>query len=201
MTPWQQVAPLFVLPFLFALGWLTRTLPTAIYYPTTPLRFKVKKIPNPDEKSSKKAPKTELTTIRHFLETHVPSLYEPYSPTWWLPGGHAQTGYVVAADFTKVDKVVYERTLLRLPDGGTIGLDATPTTEEAPDLPSDTPIIVVQHGLTGGSYESYVRSILAATCLRKSKGGLGYRGVVINFRGCMLPVRLGPRTIWLITYL
>jgi hypothetical protein len=188
MAPWQQVAPLFALPFLFVLGWLTKTLPTAIYYPITPLRFKVKKIPNPDEKNSKKTPKTELTTIRQFLETRVPSLYDRYSPTWWLPGGHAQTGYVVVADFTNVDKVVYERTLLRLPDGGTIGLDVTPTTEEAPDLSSDTPIVVVQHGLTGGSYESYVRAILAAACSPKSKGGLGYRGVVINFRGCMFLV-------------
>lgn len=38
--------------------------------------------------------------------------------------------------------------------------------------------------LIGGSYESYVRSILAAACMPKSEGGLGYRGVVINCRGC-----------------
>lgn len=35
-----------------------------------------------------------------------------------------------------------------------------------------------------GSYESYVRSILAAACPSVREGGLGYRGVVINFRGC-----------------
>jgi uncharacterized protein len=35
-----------------------------------------------------------------------------------------------------------------------------------------------------GSYESYVRSILAPACAPISEGGLGYRGVVVNFRGC-----------------
>ncbi|KIJ69441.1 hypothetical protein HYDPIDRAFT_24280 [Hydnomerulius pinastri MD-312] len=52
------------------------------------------------------------------------------------------------------------------------------------DMPSDTPIVVVTHGLTGGSYESYVRAILAPACLPVSQGGLGYRAVVVNFRGC-----------------
>ncbi|KAJ7494803.1 Alpha/Beta hydrolase protein [Mycena galericulata] len=48
----------------------------------------------------------------------------------------------------------------------------------------DTPIIVVQHGLTGGSHEPYVRAILAPACTPVRKGGLGYRAVVVNFRGC-----------------
>ena len=77
-------------------------------------------------------------------------------------------------------------TLLRTPDGGTLGLDMTPTTDQDPSLPDDTPIIVVQHGLTGGSYESYVRSVLAHACGPKSQGSLGYRGIVINFRGCTI---------------
>lgn len=36
----------------------------------------------------------------------------------------------------------------------------------------------------GGSYESYVRSVLSAACMSKSEGGLGFRGIVINCRGC-----------------
>ncbi|KAG8217497.1 Alpha/Beta hydrolase protein [Butyriboletus roseoflavus] len=40
------------------------------------------------------------------------------------------------------------------------------------------------HGLTGGSYESYVRAMLAPACRAVSQGGLGYCAVVINFRGC-----------------
>jgi predicted alpha/beta-fold hydrolase len=76
------------------------------------------------------------------------------------------------------------RTLIRTPDGGTLGLDMCPTTADAPDLPPDTPIIVVQHGLTGGSYEAYIRSILAPACASKSDGGLDFRAIVVNFRGC-----------------
>jgi len=67
-------------------------------------------------------------------------------------------------------------------------------------MPPDTPIVVVMHGLTGGmtycirnpsfdalqgSYESYVRAILAPACRAVSQGGLGYRAVVVNFRGCV----------------
>jgi len=42
----------------------------------------------------------------------------------------------------------------------------------------------VLHGLTGGSYESYVRAVLAPACAPIETNGLGYRGVVVNFRGC-----------------
>jgi len=47
--------------------------------------------------------------IRTFLENRVPSLFQSYKPTWWLPNGHFQTMYMSIGDFTKVDKVVYER--------------------------------------------------------------------------------------------
>ncbi|KAG9318460.1 Alpha/Beta hydrolase protein [Chiua virens] len=93
-----------------------------------------------------------------------------------------QTLYCVVGDFSRVDKVTYKRTFLRLKDGGTLGLDFTPIDDS--DMPPDTPIIVVLHGLTGGSYEAYVRAILAPACQTVSQGGLGYRAVVVNFRGC-----------------
>ena len=35
-----------------------------------------------------------------------------------------------------------------------------------------------------GSHESYVRAILASAVRPKFQGGLGYRGIVVNFRGC-----------------
>ena len=84
------------------------------------------------------------------------------------------------------------RTLIRLPDGGTLGIDMAPNSKEAVDLPADTPIVVVQHGLTGGSYEPYVRSILAGAIAPKSEGGLGLRAIVINFRGCQFSLVLFP---------
>jgi len=87
------------------------------------------------------------------------------------------------------------------------GLDFTPPDEQV--VSEQAPCIVVTHGLTGGarvfnlrqsllsillsgSYESYVKSILAPACTPVKDGGLGYRAVVVNFRGCMYPLTL-PR--------
>lgn len=120
--------------------------------------------------------------IDDFVSKSCPSLYQPYNPPRWMHNGHVQTAYCVAGDFTNVDKVVYHRKLLRMVDGGTLGLDFAPLHDE--DVPDDAPIIVVTHGLTGGSHESYVRAILAPAVTPKSEGGLGFRAVVVNFRGC-----------------
>lgn len=48
--------------------------------------------------------------------------------------------------------------------------------------------LVYTHLLHTGSYESYVRAILAPACAAPEQGGLGYRAVVVNFRGCKSPV-------------
>ncbi|KAI0831202.1 AB-hydrolase YheT [Trametes gibbosa] len=125
----------------------------------------------------------EHITLRDFVQLRCPSLFKEFRPAWWLRSGHLQTGYCVIGDFAKVDRVEYDRKLLRTLDGGTIGIDLTPPAQER-TLKDDTPIIVVLHGLTGGSHESYVRSILAPACTPVEQGGLGYRGIVVNFRGC-----------------
>ncbi|TFK80926.1 AB-hydrolase YheT [Polyporus arcularius HHB13444] len=125
----------------------------------------------------------ERVSLREFLELRCPSLHKEYRPAWWLNNGHLQTAYCVLGDFSKIDRVEYDRKLIRTLDGGTIGLDFTPPAQER-TLPDDTPIVVVLHGLTGGSHESYVRSILAPACTPVEQGGLGYRGIVVNFRGC-----------------
>jgi hypothetical protein len=71
---------------------------------------------------------TETTTsMSDFLKNCVPSIFKDYTPAWWLPtcapsdsmsfaleltldhSGHLQTFYCVSGDFTKHDKVVYER--------------------------------------------------------------------------------------------
>lgn len=96
--------------------------------------------------------------------------------------GHLQTLYNVAGNFSKQNPLWYRRHILNLADGGTIGLDFTPV--ESSHLADDTPIVVVQHGLTGGSHEPYVRAILRPACAPVEEGGLGYRAVVVTFRGC-----------------
>ncbi|KZS89895.1 AB-hydrolase YheT [Sistotremastrum niveocremeum HHB9708] len=157
------------------MGWFTSNdyIPK-IYTPEKAISLQVK---------SEGSQETKSLTLRQFVEANCPSLLAEYRPAWWLHSGHLQTVYCVTGDFSKIDTVQYERVLLRVADGGTLGLDFTPLTKEK-TLPDDTPIVVILHGLTGGSYESYVRSVLSIACAPKENGGLGYRGVVVNFRGC-----------------
>ncbi|KAJ3517143.1 hypothetical protein NLJ89_g687 [Agrocybe chaxingu] len=134
-------------------------------------------------KNGDKSDEVEHISLRTLLETRCKTLFTPFRPLWWLSNGHLQTLYCVVGDFSKNDQMWYDRTYLRLIDGGTLGLDFAPAGRQS-DLPKDTPIIVVQHGLTGGSYEAYVRAILKQACAPVEGGGLGYRAVVFNFRGC-----------------
>ncbi|OBZ74485.1 Medium-chain fatty acid ethyl ester synthase/esterase 1 [Grifola frondosa] len=125
----------------------------------------------------------QTLALRDFIVSRCPSLLRGFRSSWLLFNGHLQTAYSVFGDFSDVDRVTYDRKLLRLMDGGTISLDFTPPPNVRP-LADDTPIIVAFHGMTGGSYEPYLRSILAPACASVAEGGLGYRAVVINFRGC-----------------
>jgi len=64
------------------------------------------------------------------------------------------------------------------------GLDFAPAEPEDSLPRDDTPIVVALAGLTGGSHEAYIRAVLSKVCAPISEGGLGYRAVVINARGC-----------------
>lgn len=44
-----------------------------------------------------------------------------------------------------------------------------------------------------------MRAILSPTCLPISEGGLGYRAVVVNFRGCMFRFGPHPRNVLMAT--
>ncbi|KAH9934794.1 AB-hydrolase YheT [Fomitopsis serialis] len=150
-----------------------------LYFAVDPAKVSVK-APAVTGSDADEQPKESLDA---FIAARCPSLYGDFSPPWWLFNGHLQTAYAVMGDFSKIDRVEYDRSLLRTLDGGTIGLDSTPPANER-TLPDDTPIVVALHGLTGGSHESYVRAILAPACTPVEQGGLGYRGIVVNFRGC-----------------
>ncbi|KAJ7632595.1 Alpha/Beta hydrolase protein [Roridomyces roridus] len=121
-------------------------------------------------------------SLQRLVEQKCPTLRAKFYPSWWITNGHIHTLLAALGDFSKVDPLQYDRHLLRLRDGGTLGLDFAPA--DSSNLSRETPIIVVLHGLTGGSYESYVRSVLAPACKSVREGGLGYRAVVVNFRGC-----------------
>ena len=53
-----------------------------------------------------------------------------------------------------------------------------------PSSTDSTPTVVILHGLTGGSNESYVRNAIAQLIKSREEGGASVRCVVVNFRGC-----------------
>ncbi|WRT66465.1 uncharacterized protein IL334_003424 [Kwoniella shivajii] len=121
-------------------------------------------------------------TTESLVRKNCASLNRGFRASWWLPNGHAQTIYSAVADFSKDDQITYQRQLLRVPDGGTIGLDIYPPLSV--NLPKTAPVILINHGLTGGSHESYVRNIVLWLTKPVEEGGLGARAGVVNFRGC-----------------
>lgn len=95
-----------------------------------------------------------------------------YRAPWWLPGGHAQT--IVPARLLPLPRVAYRRERWETPDGDFIDVDFVlpePPREEAP-------LLVLFHGLEGGSHSHYSRLLMRA-CRER-----GWRGLVVHFRGC-----------------
>jgi len=50
-------------------------------------------------------------------------------------------------------------------------------------LLSDSPLVILNHGLTGGSHESYVRNMVLNIAAPWAQGGLGGRVAVVNVGG------------------
>ncbi|KAH8826845.1 AB-hydrolase YheT [Flagelloscypha sp. PMI_526] len=125
----------------------------------------------------------EKVSLTGLVEKECPAVFSKFNPVWW-------TMYCVAGNFKQIDKVTYDRVYLRTLDGGTLGLDFAPLDWASRD--DETPIVVMSHGLTGGSHEAYVRAVATPVIAPVEKGGLGYRAVVVNFRGCAgVPITSG----------
>ena len=92
----------------------------------------------------------------------------PYRAPWWLPGGHAQTLYGVL--FAQA-KVPWRRERWETPDGDFIDIDRLPAA-------SGAPLVVLFHGLEGGSGSHY------ACALAREIGRRGWHLAVAHFRGC-----------------
>jgi uncharacterized protein len=100
------------------------------------------------------------------------------SAPWWLPGGHLQTLY--SALLAPRPNVKFQREIWDTPDGDIVAVDQVFGPETAP-------LVVLFHGLEGGSRSHYACSLMAAVAAR------GWRGLLPHFRGCGgLPNRL-PR--------
>eukprot|EP01135_Chromosphaera_perkinsii_P002764 Nk52_evm132s226 gene=Nk52_evmTU132s226 len=112
------------------------------------------------------------------LLSKMPSLKDYYWPTFWCFGSHLQT---ITSALKKGGNVLYRREYLTLTDGGKVGIDwydSHPRNGVAYQFVEDCPTVVMLHGLTGGSDESYIVDMV------RSVGEIGYRSVVFNYRGC-----------------
>ena len=101
-----------------------------------------------------------------------------YRAPWWLPGGHAQTLY--AALLTPRRRARFRRERWDTPDGDFIDVDwaIQPDAPGAARNRARAPLVVLFHGLEGGSASHYAHSLMA--CLSDR----GWRGAVVHFRGC-----------------
>ncbi|KDN44239.1 hypothetical protein K437DRAFT_290979 [Tilletiaria anomala UBC 951] len=128
----------------------------------------------------------DVPSLRYLLHEHCPSLHSTshFRPTPWLASGHLQTIYSARANTVLQEKVRYKRRVLLVPDGGTLSLDISPPELAQDDPTGNTETLVILHGLTGGSGETYVRNIIKPLTKPKREGGPGYRAIVVNFRAC-----------------
>ncbi len=92
-----------------------------------------------------------------------------YSAPSWLPGGNLQTLYPVL--FLPSPRLTYSRERWELDDGDFLDTDWI-------DGPDRAPLVVMFHGLEGSSRSFYAMHFMRV--LQKN----GWRGVVVNFRGC-----------------
>ena len=88
------------------------------------------------------------------IVAQVPALQEGFLPVPWLRSRHAQT--IVGSSSRMRIPVTFRRELFRLEDGGQVGLDWL----EPEPAADDTPVLVVIHGVNGGSRERYIQHYL-----------------------------------------
>ncbi len=103
--------------------------------------------------------------------------FPAYLAPRWLPGGHAQTIYPL---LIKAPPPAYRRERWETPDGDFIDQDWL-------DGPNRTPLLVLFHGLEGGSASHYATALMAAVEAR------GWSAVVSHFRGCSGELNRLPR--------
>jgi len=103
----------------------------------------------------------------------IPSLKEPYKPTFWCwePRLQSMVGSFIRQTWPKLN---YNRQLFTLRDGGQIGLDWISKQERG----ADQPIVLLLPGITGSSQSEYMKVLVKVAC-----DEVKARCVVFNFRG------------------
>jgi len=109
-----------------------------------------------------------------------------YRAPSWLPGGNLQTLY--PALLAPRPAVRYHRRRWDTPDGDFIDLDWTEDRESALGIGGrNQTLLVLFHGLEGGSNSHYARALMHAAVQH------GWQGVVVHFRGCSGEINRLPR--------
>ena len=111
----------------------------------------------------------------------MPLVASSYRAPWWLPGGHLQT--IVPATLVPRPPVAYRRERWDTPDADFIELDFAQPEPRA----ADARLLVLFHGLEGGSDSHYARAVMRHFADR------GWRALVAHFRGCGGAPNLLPR--------
>ncbi|CEG57607.1 hydrolase [Legionella fallonii] len=93
-----------------------------------------------------------------------------FKPAWWLTNPHAQTIY--SSMIRPVKACIDKMEKLDLPDGDFLNLAWSTA-----NLPEDTPLVVILHGLGGCVNSSYVARFMSAF------NNQGWRAVLMHFRG------------------
>jgi predicted alpha/beta-fold hydrolase len=101
-----------------------------------------------------------------------------YRAPAWLPGGHLQT--LCPSLFTPRAHIRYRRERWDTPDSDFVDLDwmLSLGTDASIRESAGAPLVALFHGLEGSSRSHY------ATALMGALQDIGWRGVVIHFRGC-----------------
>ncbi|KAJ2694483.1 hypothetical protein H4R19_005913, partial [Coemansia spiralis] len=125
----------------------------------------------------------ERGALRDIIAAGCPSLAGKetarFVPAVVLPTADLQTCYNGICEGLRRPRLVeYERELIATEDGGTIGLDWSPPFAQMPE--DDRPIVLLSHGLSGGSQETYVQ----LTARHLTAAPYRFRTVVVNYRGC-----------------
>lgn len=103
-----------------------------------------------------------------------------FKPAWWLTNAHAQTIY--SSIRHPLEAPVDKDEMIDLPDGDFLNLAWC-----GADLPDDSPLVVILHGLGGCVNSSYVARFMRAFAER------GWRSVLMHFRGAGKEMNRLPR--------
>ncbi|KAF9922385.1 hypothetical protein FBU30_007477 [Linnemannia zychae] len=180
LNPENTESGSLVVPFLILLPFLLFSL--FRYHSNSPVVLTHNEDPALICVFNKRTGKEHSENLIDYIRKKCPSLSDSakgatFKPTMWMTSGHLQTAYAAYRDFNSVYRIPYERELLATPDGGTVSIDWAPSVKTMPA--DDTPTLVLLHGLTGGSHESYIRALVET--MTKVHG---YRCVVFNARAC-----------------